>query len=162
MAQSNEMTGGEALVRMLQAHDGGKMLGKGGFPLLPSSAEGRPLRLWGGMIRWIVLLGCWGGFVVVHSVSVGIRVQTSRVDVDFERNLATVPEEQDKRTLYQTPPAHAAVVYAARAIQLCSSFLLNVMGGCGAVLCCCAVLWSTDHRDARSCSTSRSSSNTMN
>ncbi|WP_046862151.1 thiamine pyrophosphate-binding protein [Microvirga massiliensis] len=32
---ANEMTGGEALVRMIQAHNGGPMFGMGGFQLLP-------------------------------------------------------------------------------------------------------------------------------
>ena len=31
----NEMTGGEALVRMLLAHNAGPMFGMGGFQLLP-------------------------------------------------------------------------------------------------------------------------------
>ena len=35
MTQSNEMTGGEALVRMILAHNGGNMFGMGGFQLLP-------------------------------------------------------------------------------------------------------------------------------
>jgi acetolactate synthase-1/2/3 large subunit len=32
---ANEMTGGEALARMIQAHRGGPMFGMGGFQLLP-------------------------------------------------------------------------------------------------------------------------------
>ena len=32
---ANEMTGGEALARMIQAHEGGPMFGMGGFQLLP-------------------------------------------------------------------------------------------------------------------------------
>ena len=35
MSQPNEMTGGEALARMLQAHEVGPMFGMGGFQLLP-------------------------------------------------------------------------------------------------------------------------------
>ncbi len=35
MSAGNEMTGGEALARMIQAHDGGPMFGMGGFQLLP-------------------------------------------------------------------------------------------------------------------------------
>ena len=31
----NEMTGGEAIARMIQAFDGGPMFGMGGFQLLP-------------------------------------------------------------------------------------------------------------------------------
>ena len=38
------MTGGEAIARMIQAHDGGPMFGMGGFQLLPfydpAAAEG--------------------------------------------------------------------------------------------------------------------------
>lgn len=45
MAQSNEMTGGEALVRMIQAHDGGNMFGMGGFQLLPFYDAARRLGL---------------------------------------------------------------------------------------------------------------------
>ncbi|HSP24083.1 MAG TPA: thiamine pyrophosphate-binding protein, partial [Saliniramus sp.] len=33
--RANEMTGGEALARMLQAHGAGPMYGMGGFQLLP-------------------------------------------------------------------------------------------------------------------------------
>ena len=32
---TNEMTGGEALARMIAAHKGGPMFGMGGFQLLP-------------------------------------------------------------------------------------------------------------------------------
>src|SRR5256885_15947192 len=32
---TNELTGGEALARMIQAHHGGAMFGMGGFQLLP-------------------------------------------------------------------------------------------------------------------------------
>jgi acetolactate synthase-1/2/3 large subunit len=45
MTQSNEMTGGEALVRMIQAHDGGNMFGMGGFQLLPFYDAARRLGL---------------------------------------------------------------------------------------------------------------------
>jgi acetolactate synthase-1/2/3 large subunit len=42
---SNEMTGGEALVRMILAHDGGPMFGMGGFQLLPFYDAARRLGL---------------------------------------------------------------------------------------------------------------------
>ncbi|WP_340150562.1 thiamine pyrophosphate-binding protein [uncultured Sneathiella sp.] len=42
---SNEMTGGEALVRMLQAHKAGPMFGMGGFQLLPFYDAARRLGL---------------------------------------------------------------------------------------------------------------------
>lgn len=42
---ANEMTGGEALARMLQAHGGGPMFGMGGFQLLPFYDAARRLRL---------------------------------------------------------------------------------------------------------------------
>lgn len=42
---SNEMTGGEALVRMLQAHEAGPMFGMGGFQLLPFYDAARRLGL---------------------------------------------------------------------------------------------------------------------
>ena len=45
MTQSNEMTGGEALVRMLQAHGAGPMFGMGGFQLLPFYDAARRLGL---------------------------------------------------------------------------------------------------------------------
>ncbi len=45
MTQSNEMTGGEALVRMILAHDGGNMFGMGGFQLLPFYDAARRLGL---------------------------------------------------------------------------------------------------------------------
>ena len=35
MAQTNEMTGGEAMARMLKAFKAGPMFGMGGFQLLP-------------------------------------------------------------------------------------------------------------------------------
>ncbi|MCB1741105.1 MAG: thiamine pyrophosphate-binding protein, partial [Gammaproteobacteria bacterium] len=35
MSQSNEMSGGEALARMIKSHNGGPMFGMGGFQLLP-------------------------------------------------------------------------------------------------------------------------------
>ena len=41
----NEMTGGEALVRMIQAFDGGPMFGMGGFQLLPFYDAARRLGL---------------------------------------------------------------------------------------------------------------------
>ncbi len=41
----NEMTGGEALVRMIQAHEGGAMFGMGGFQLLPFYDAARRLGL---------------------------------------------------------------------------------------------------------------------
>jgi len=45
MTISNEMTGGEALVRMIQAHGGGAMFGMGGFQLLPFYDAARRLGL---------------------------------------------------------------------------------------------------------------------
>ena len=45
MSQTNEMTGGEALVRMLQAHGAGPMFGMGGFQLLPFYDAARRLGL---------------------------------------------------------------------------------------------------------------------
>jgi acetolactate synthase-1/2/3 large subunit len=42
---TNEMTGGEALVRMIQAHNGGPMFGMGGFQLLPFYDAARRLGL---------------------------------------------------------------------------------------------------------------------
>ena len=42
---ANEMTGGEALVRMIQAHEGGPMFGMGGFQLLPFYDAARRLGL---------------------------------------------------------------------------------------------------------------------
>ncbi|WP_137701911.1 thiamine pyrophosphate-binding protein [Marimonas lutisalis] len=45
MTQSNEMTGGEALVRMLLAHGAGPMFGMGGFQLLPFYDAARRLGL---------------------------------------------------------------------------------------------------------------------
>jgi acetolactate synthase-1/2/3 large subunit len=42
---ANEMTGGEALVRMIQAHNGGPMFGMGGFQLLPFYDSARRLGL---------------------------------------------------------------------------------------------------------------------
>ena len=45
MPESNEMTGGEALVRMIQAHGGGRMFGMGGFQLLPFYDAARRLGL---------------------------------------------------------------------------------------------------------------------
>ena len=42
---ANEMTGGEALVRMIQAFDGGPMFGMGGFQLLPFYDAARRLGL---------------------------------------------------------------------------------------------------------------------
>jgi len=42
---SNEMTGGEAIVRMIQAFDGGPMFGMGGFQLLPFYDAARRLGL---------------------------------------------------------------------------------------------------------------------
>lgn len=45
MTQTNEMTGGEALVRMLLAHGAGPMFGMGGFQLLPFYDAARRLGL---------------------------------------------------------------------------------------------------------------------
>jgi acetolactate synthase-1/2/3 large subunit len=45
MNASNEMTGGEALVRMLLAHEAGPMFGMGGFQLLPFYDAARRLGL---------------------------------------------------------------------------------------------------------------------
>jgi acetolactate synthase-1/2/3 large subunit len=45
MTKSNEMTGGEALVRMLLAHNAGPMFGMGGFQLLPFYDAARRLGL---------------------------------------------------------------------------------------------------------------------
>jgi len=45
MSNSNEMTGGEALVRMILAHGGGTMFGMGGFQLLPFYDAARRLGL---------------------------------------------------------------------------------------------------------------------
>ena len=45
MIQSNEMTGGEALVKMLLAHGAGPMFGMGGFQLLPFYDAARRLGL---------------------------------------------------------------------------------------------------------------------
>jgi len=45
MTISNEMTGGEALARMIQAHGGGNMFGMGGFQLLPFYEAARRLGL---------------------------------------------------------------------------------------------------------------------
>lgn len=45
MTQTNEMTGGEALVRMLMAHNAGPMFGMGGFQLLPFYDAARRLGL---------------------------------------------------------------------------------------------------------------------
>ena len=45
MIGTNEMTGGEALVRMLQAHGAGPMFGMGGFQLLPFYDAARRLGL---------------------------------------------------------------------------------------------------------------------
>ncbi len=45
MTQSNEMTGGEAIVRMLMAHGAGPMFGMGGFQLLPFYDAARRLGL---------------------------------------------------------------------------------------------------------------------
>ena len=42
---SNELTGGEALARMIQAHRGGAMFGMGGFQLLPFYDAARRLDL---------------------------------------------------------------------------------------------------------------------
>ena len=42
---ANEMTGGEALARMIQAHNGGPMFGMGGFQLLPFYDAARRLGL---------------------------------------------------------------------------------------------------------------------
>ena len=42
---ANEMTGGEALARMIEAHGGGPMFGMGGFQLLPFYDAARRLRL---------------------------------------------------------------------------------------------------------------------
>ena len=44
-AMTNEMTGGEALARMIQAHQGGPMFGMGGFQLLPFYDAARRLKL---------------------------------------------------------------------------------------------------------------------
>ena len=44
-AGANEMTGGEALVRMIQAFEGGPMFGMGGFQLLPFYDAARRLGL---------------------------------------------------------------------------------------------------------------------
>ena len=45
MSDTNEMTGGEALARMIQAHQGGPMFGMGGFQLLPFYDAARRLGL---------------------------------------------------------------------------------------------------------------------
>ena len=45
MTTSNEMTGGEALARMLLAHESGQMFGMGGFQLLPFYDAARRLGL---------------------------------------------------------------------------------------------------------------------
>ena len=45
MSLTNEMTGGEALARMILAHDGGPMFGMGGFQLLPFYDAARRLGL---------------------------------------------------------------------------------------------------------------------
>jgi acetolactate synthase-1/2/3 large subunit len=45
MSNSNEMNGGEALARMIQAHGGGNMFGMGGFQLLPFYDAARRLGL---------------------------------------------------------------------------------------------------------------------
>ncbi len=45
MMPTNEMTGGEALARMIKAHDGGPMFGMGGFQLLPFYDAARRLGL---------------------------------------------------------------------------------------------------------------------
>ena len=45
MTTSNEMTGGEALARMLLAHESGPMFGMGGFQLLPFYDAARRLGL---------------------------------------------------------------------------------------------------------------------
>ncbi|MGI9382198.1 MAG: thiamine pyrophosphate-binding protein, partial [Methyloligellaceae bacterium] len=45
MTGSNEMTGGEALARMIQAYNGGPMFGMGGFQLLPFYDAARRLGL---------------------------------------------------------------------------------------------------------------------
>ncbi len=45
MSVTNEMTGGEALARMIQAHRGGPMFGMGGFQLLPFYDAARRLGL---------------------------------------------------------------------------------------------------------------------
>ena len=42
---ANEMTGGEALARMIKAHEGGPMFGMGGFQLLPFYDAARRLSL---------------------------------------------------------------------------------------------------------------------
>ncbi len=42
---TNELTGGEALARMIQAHHGGAMFGMGGFQLLPFYDAARRLGL---------------------------------------------------------------------------------------------------------------------
>ena len=45
MNHTNQMTGGEALVLMLQAHGAGPMFGMGGFQLLPFYDAARRLGL---------------------------------------------------------------------------------------------------------------------
>jgi len=45
LSDTNEMTGGEALARMIQAHGGGPMFGMGGFQLLPFYDAARRLGL---------------------------------------------------------------------------------------------------------------------
>ncbi|HVL72297.1 MAG TPA: thiamine pyrophosphate-binding protein, partial [Beijerinckiaceae bacterium] len=45
MCMSNEMTGGEALARMIRAFEGGPMFGMGGFQLLPFYDAARRLGL---------------------------------------------------------------------------------------------------------------------
>ena len=47
----NELTGGEALARMIQAFHGGAMFGMGGFQLLPFYDAARRLGLDGGVLR---------------------------------------------------------------------------------------------------------------
>src|SRR5450432_1773106 len=42
---TNEMTGGEAIARMIRAHDGGPVFGMGGFQLLPFYDAARRLDL---------------------------------------------------------------------------------------------------------------------
>ena len=51
MSANNEMTGGEALARMLQAHAVGPMFGMGGFQLLPFYDATRRLGLDHNLIR---------------------------------------------------------------------------------------------------------------
>jgi len=51
MTDSNEMTGGEALARMLLAFDGGPMFGMGGFQLLPFYDAARRLGLFHSLIN---------------------------------------------------------------------------------------------------------------